>query len=118
VLLELTVAEQLSSAVMEVLCDGLTVVEVAERYGVSRQAVHGWLRRYAAGGLDALADGSHRPRRCPHQIPAEVEAHLCELRRRHPDWGQRRLAHELEGVREAVGLLSRTVDSCHRVKVG
>jgi transposase-like protein len=65
VLLELTVAEQRFSAVMEVLRDGLTVVEVAERYGVSRQAVHGWLRRYAAGGLDALADRFHRLRRCP-----------------------------------------------------
>jgi transposase len=67
---------------MEVLRDGLTVVEVADRDGVSRQAVHGWLRRYAAGSLDALADRSHRPRHCPHQMPAEVEAHLCELRRR------------------------------------
>jgi transposase InsO family protein len=95
VLLELTVAEQRFNAVMEVLRDGLMVVEVAERYGVSRQAVHGWLRRYQTGGLEALADRSHRPRRCPHQMPAEVEAHLCELRRRHPDWGQRRLAHEL-----------------------
>ena len=57
-LLELTVAEQRFNAVMEVLRDGLTVVEVAERYGVSRQAVHGWLRRYATGGLDALADQS------------------------------------------------------------
>jgi transposase len=34
----------------------IKVVEVAERYGVSRQAVHGWLRRYAADGLDELAD--------------------------------------------------------------
>jgi transposase InsO family protein len=31
-------------------------------------------------------------------MPAEVEAHLCELRRRHPDWGQRRLAYELARV--------------------
>jgi transposase InsO family protein len=98
VLLELTVAEQRFNAVMEVLRDGLTVVEVAERYGVSRQAVHGWLRRYADGGLDALADRSHRPRSCPHQMSAEVEAQLCELRRRHPHWGQRRLAHELARV--------------------
>jgi transposase-like protein len=86
VLLELTVAEQRFNAVMEVLRDGLTVIEVAERYGVSRQAVHGWLRRYRTGGLDALADRSHRPHRCPHQMPAAVEAHLCELRRRHPGW--------------------------------
>ena len=36
-LLELTVAEQRFNAVMEVLRDGLTVTEVADRYGVSRQ---------------------------------------------------------------------------------
>jgi transposase len=71
------------------------VVEVAERYGVSRQAVHRWLRRYQQGGLDALADRSHRPRRCPHQLAAVVEARLCELRRAHPGWGRRRLGHEL-----------------------
>jgi len=108
VLLELTVAEQRFNAVMEVLRDGLTVIEVADRYGVSRQAVHGWLRRWKAGGLDALADRSHRPRRCPHQMPAAVEAYLCELRRRHPGWGQRRLAHELvrDGVDPPPGLTS------------
>ena len=107
-LLELTVAEQRFNAVMEVLRDGLTVIEVAERYGVSRQAVHSWLRRYASGGLDALADRSHRPRRCPHQMPAQVEARLCELRRRHPHWGQRRLAHELvrQGIDPPPGLTS------------
>jgi transposase len=108
VLGELTVVEQRFNAVMEVLRDGLKVVEVAERYGVSRQAAHGWLRRYAAGGLDALADRSHRPHRCPHQMPAEVEARLCELRRHHPGWGQRRLAHELvrEGIDPPPGLTS------------
>jgi transposase len=95
VLLELTVAEQRFNAVVEVLRDGLTVTEVAERYGVSRQAIQGWLRRWQAGGLDALADRSHRPHNCPHQMAAQVEARLCELRRHHPHWGQRRLAHEL-----------------------
>jgi transposase InsO family protein len=108
VLLELTVAEQRFNAVMEVIRDGLTVTEVAERYGVSRQAVHGWLRHYRTGGLDALADRSHRPLSCPHQMPAEVEARLCELRRHHPGWGQRRLAHELvrAGINPPPGLTS------------
>jgi transposase-like protein len=80
VLLELTVAEHHLNAVMEVLRDGLTVVEVAERYGVSRQTIHDWLRRYRSGGLEALADRSYRPPHCPHQMPAAVEARLCELR--------------------------------------
>jgi transposase InsO family protein len=106
--LELTVAEQRFNAVMEVLRDGLTVTEVAGRYGVSRQAVHGWLRRWQAGGLEALADRSHRPASCPHQMPAAVEARLCELRRHHPGWGQRRLAHELArgGIDPPPGLSS------------
>jgi len=108
VLLELTVAKQRFNAVMEVLCDGLTVIEVADRYGVSRQAVHGWLRRWQAGGLEALADRSHRPDSCPHQMPAALEARIPELRRHHPDWGQRRLAHELarDGVDPPPGLTS------------
>ena len=107
-LLELTVAEQRFNAVMEVMRDGLTVIEVADRYGVSRQTVHGWLRRYRTGGLDALADRSHRPDSCPHQMPAAVEARICELRRHHPGWGQRRLAHELAraGVDPPPGLTS------------
>jgi transposase InsO family protein len=95
VLWELSVVEQRYNAVMEVLRDGHTVVEVADRHGVSRQAVHRWLRRYAQGGLDALADRSHRPRSCPHQLPEAVEAVIYQLRRAHPGWGPRRLGHEL-----------------------
>ena len=103
-LLELTVAEQRFNAVMEVLRDGLTVIEVADRDGVSRQTVHGWLGRYRTGGLEALADRSHRPRRCPHQMPAAIEGRLCELRRRHPrganagwltSWSAMALTHRL-----------------------
>jgi transposase len=87
VLLEITKVEHRYEAVLGVLRDGLTVREVAEAFGVSRQAVHKWLRRYEAGGLDALRDQPHRTRSCPHQMPAAVEARLLELRRQHPGWG-------------------------------
>jgi transposase len=95
VLWEYRVVEQRYDAVMEVLGEGRTVTEVAERWGVSRQSLYSWLGRYHAGGLEGLADRSHRPRRYPQQIPVAVEVRICELRRRHPDWGPRRLAHEL-----------------------
>ena len=94
-LLELSVVEQRYDAVMEVLRDGLGVSEVAGRYGVSRQSLHTWLRRYREGGLPGLADRSHRPKSCPHQISPEAEARILELRRLHPQWGPRRIAHEL-----------------------
>ncbi len=94
-LVELSVVEQRYHAVMEVLAAGASKVDVAARYGVSRQSVHEWVRRYQTDGLAGLADRSHRPRRHPAQMSAEVEAAVCELRRVHPRWGQRRLRHEL-----------------------
>ena len=92
---ERSVTEQRYNAVLEVLEAGLPVTEVAERYGVSRQSVHTWVNRYRVGGLEGLADRSHRPNRCPHQLAVAVEARVCELRRQHPGWGPQRLRDEL-----------------------
>ncbi|WP_433302408.1 helix-turn-helix domain-containing protein [Actinoplanes sp. CA-030573] len=36
----------------------VSVTEVAERVGVSRQAAHRWIRWYRDEGLDGLADWS------------------------------------------------------------
>ena len=88
-LVELSVMEQRYQAVMAVVQDGWKMTEVADRLGVSRQAVHKWIARYEAGGLPALADRSHRPNSCSHQISPELEAMICELRRQHPGWGPR-----------------------------
>src|ERR1700742_18100 len=105
-LMELSVVEQRYHAVMEVLA-GIPVSEVAARYGVSRQSVHVWVDRYRAGGLAGLADRSHRPKSCPHQVDGQVEGLICELRRTHPGWGPRRLTHEL-GRREVAPMPSRS----------
>src|SRR2546429_298516 len=67
---ELSVAEQRYQAVMAVISDGLSVSQVAEKVGVSRQTLHTWLARYEAQGLEGLVDRSHRPVSCPHQVSA------------------------------------------------
>jgi transposase len=92
---EMSVAEQRYVAVRAVIADGETVTDVAARFGVARKTVHVWLARYDAEGLDGLADRSHRPRACPHQMPAAAEVALVELRTAHPSWGPRRLSFEL-----------------------
>ena len=94
-LMELSVVEQRYQAVLAVIRDGVSVVDVASRFGVSRQSVHGWLTRYELSGLPGLVDRSHRPPRCEHQMCAAVEVVVLELRRREPSWGPRRLVHEL-----------------------
>jgi transposase InsO family protein len=106
VLVELGVVEQRYQAVLEVL-SGATVVDVARRFGVVRQTVHVWLRRYAQSGLAGLADRSSTPLSCPHQTPAGIEVRIVELRWAHPGWGPRRIVYQLgrEGV---VGVPSRS----------
>lgn len=95
-LVELSVMEQRYQAVLAVVQDGWKVTEVACKLGVSRQSVHAWLTRYEQGGLAALADRSHRPHSCAHQLAPELEALVCEMRRQHPDWGPRRIEFELD----------------------
>lgn len=94
-LVELGVVEQRYQAVLEVL-GGATVTDVARRYGVARQTVHGWLRRYADQGLAGLVDRSSKPVSCPHQMSAEIEARIVEMRRVHPGWGPRTIVYHLE----------------------
>jgi transposase len=112
------VVEQRYRAVMEVVA-GASVVEVAERYRVSRQSVHAWLRRYEAEGLAGLEDRSRRPRGHPAALAGEVEALISELRRARR-WGPRRLEFELArreyrvAPRRSIGSWSATISSSPR----
>ena len=91
---ELSVVEQRYQAALAVIRDGVSIVEVAHRFDVSRQAIHRWLRWYEDQGLPGLADRSHRPPRCSHQMDPATEVWVLEARRRNPGWGPRRLVHE------------------------
>lgn len=92
VLVELDVVEQRFQAVLEVL-GGAPVTDVARRYGVVRQTVHRWLRRYAESGVAGLVYLSSKPQSCPHQMSARVEARVVELRHGHPGWGPRTIEY-------------------------
>ena len=91
----MSVAGQRYQAILAVIGEGRTVIEVASQWGVTRRTVHRWLARYELEGLEGLNDRSHRPERCPHQMGAEAEVIVLELRRAHRYWGARRLALEL-----------------------
>ena len=84
----MAIVEQRQQAVLEVMY-GLPVSEVARRYGVTRQSVHRWLRRYAAAGL---ADHCSRPAACPHQMPLAIFDYIERFHnpiRRHSTLGQK-----------------------------
>ena len=94
-LVELGLVEQRYQAVLAVLNEGASVTEVAQRFGVTRQSVHRWLRHYAAKGLAGLVDQSSAPGSCPHQMAPATEALILELRRAHPGWGPRTIGYQL-----------------------
>ena len=54
------------------------------------------MSRYEADGISGLAERSHAPKQHPWQIPAQVEAVICDLRRAQRRWGPRRLVFELD----------------------
>ena len=58
-LVELSVMERRYQAVLAVIQDGWKVVEVADRLGVSRQAVPSWIARYQA---------------VPREVPSSADA--------------------------------------------
>lgn len=94
-LVELSVAEQRHRIVLDVLENRLSVTDVANEHGISRQTLHTCLRRYTAGGPTALVDRRAKPRSCPQQMAPAAEVLLVELRRQHPRWGPTGLHFEL-----------------------
>jgi transposase InsO family protein len=50
--------------------------------GISRPTAYKWWHRFEAEGTAGLVDRSSRPRSCPHQTPAELEAAIVELRQK------------------------------------
>src|SRR5688500_13505967 len=72
-----------------------SITELCARYGVSRPTAYKWWRRWEQDGDAGLAEHSRRPRACPHQVSARVEALLLEARQRY-GWGAGKLLHVLQ----------------------
>ena len=90
--------------VLAVTHQGLTKVQAAERYGVSRQWVHTLVTRYNAGGLDAVEPRSRRPASNSKATPEAESSRIVELRKQLDtdglDAGPITIAHHLtaEGI--------------------
>lgn len=70
-------------------------VELCRRYGISPKTGYKWLARFALDGPSGLLDRSSRPLSSPTRTSAALEEQVCELRRRHPAWGGRKISKVL-----------------------
>ena len=75
------------------------VSKTCRYYGITRQAYYKWLRRYEAGGVAALRDGSPRPHTSPNATQAEVVGKIVYLRQTY-HFGPHKIAMYLERYHE------------------
>lgn len=67
---------------------GCSIREAARRHGVSPATACTWWQRWRQASIEerrtlsCLLDRSSRPHRSPRRLPAEVQARICEERRR------------------------------------
>src|SRR5947207_1072890 len=63
-----------------VLLEGRSAREVARAHGISKSWIYELIRRYRAGGYEALQPRSRRPRSCKHETPDDTVRRIIELR--------------------------------------
>ena len=67
-------------AVLKVIAKQRSVTAAAAEYGLSRQHLQRLLKRYRAGGLEALEPRSRRPQTSPGRTPEAVRTRIIALR--------------------------------------
>jgi transposase InsO family protein len=73
-----------------------SMVELCQRYGITRETGYVWLRRYQAVGWEGLVEKNRAAHRYPNQTREEIERMILELREAHMSWGPRKLKWILE----------------------
>ena len=71
------------------------VKPAAQAFNSTPKTVRKWLARYE-GTLESLAEHSRAPHRRPRKLPAEVDAHVVDLKRQLPSWSAARLKRDFD----------------------
>jgi transposase InsO family protein len=104
--------------VRQMIAGELNVVELARRFGITRQAAYKWRKRYRRSGCSGLADQTRRPQRCPHKLSTQWIRRIRQTRLRHPTWGARNLRWKLVRRFGAKGVPSTATISRYLRKLG
>lgn len=103
-----SIMDQKRLFVADYLTRSFTIVELSQRYGISRPTAYKWIHRFLNRGYVGLDELPRRPSQCPHRTPDELVEAMLELRRRHPTWGPKKLLKILAGRRPSAAWPSRS----------
>ena len=65
--------------------------ELCRQVQVSRKTGYKWIERYAADGIEGLVDRSRAPHQQGRQVAAEFERAIVVMKRRHRDYGPKKV---------------------------
>jgi transposase InsO family protein len=68
-----------------------TITQLSEMYGVSRNTIYKWIKRYKQGGNEGLTTYSAAPRRHPNATPIEIAREIVALKGKYRYWGPKKL---------------------------
>jgi transposase InsO family protein len=88
---EVSIVSQRDEFVRLALHPGANIRELCRRYQVAPATAYKWIRRYRVAGPEGLVDRSKRPHHSPGRMAPSLEAAICALREKHPDWGARKM---------------------------
>jgi putative transposase len=93
---EMSTMAQRYELVRDYLEDVGSMTELCRQYGVSRKTAYKWCARFEMEGREGLADRSRRPHHGPPGVAPALRAAVLAARRKHPDWGARKLRRWLQ----------------------
>jgi transposase InsO family protein len=71
-------------------------------FGISRKTGYKWLSRFIQGGLPALVDRSRARASMPHKTSPWTEELIVACRKKHPNWGGKKIIDVLQGGHPAI----------------
>ena len=86
-----TVNEERQRFLQEFRLGYYSISDLADRFSISRQTAHKWIRRADRHGQTGFHELSRRPYNSPSQTDPAIAQELLTLRRVHPFWGARKL---------------------------
>ena len=69
---------------------------LCEHFQISRPTGYKLIRQFKKEGERSLRGSSTAPRSIPHKTPQKVEMAIVKLRKKHPEWGARKIKVLLE----------------------
>ena len=86
-----TVSEQRQRFLEDYQLNYYSITELAEHFSISRKTAHKWINRFKQHGQAGFHEHSRRPHSCPWETDEAIVAELVGLRKKHPNWGPKKL---------------------------